>query len=395
MTNLSADSKRVHRQRGAVLPLAMLILLVLSAVLLGLASLTGQEPLAARNHMLVAQSQGMAEAGLDRALWALSAPDAADGVAWAAPVPAPYDGSRLVDVMVDGLPLGAFRLTISGTGDRQRHVVVTGFAPGTPGQLGQARQDISATAIRLRFPSLPAGLTVRGTLQVGPGVVIDAADDGSCGSAAGTWSSGATALGPGSQVRGRGGDPMAPNGAADLRQAQDPGLFDALTFDAAEMSAFKALARARGTYYQGAVTFDSTRPISDGLVFVDTVSGQPVSPATPAADLAAVRVRDGAATDPNRIVRGWIVVNGSLAIEGDLTLQGLAFAADRFSQSGTSQIRGAAVAGHVRSTTPSLIEARPGAAPALTWSCETAKAGGGSIPQRWMVKPGTYREAVS
>ena len=43
MTNLSADSKRVHRQRGAVLPLAMLILLVLSAVLLGLASLTGQE----------------------------------------------------------------------------------------------------------------------------------------------------------------------------------------------------------------------------------------------------------------------------------------------------------------------------------------------------------------
>jgi TRAP-type mannitol/chloroaromatic compound transport system permease large subunit len=61
----------VHRQRGAVLPLAMLILLVLSAVLLGLASLTGQEPLAARNHMLVAQSQGMAEAGLDRALWAL------------------------------------------------------------------------------------------------------------------------------------------------------------------------------------------------------------------------------------------------------------------------------------------------------------------------------------
>jgi len=84
-----------------------------------------------------------------------------------------------------------------------------------------------------------------------------------------------------------------------------------------------------------------------------------------------------------------------LAIEGDLTLQGLAFAADRFSQSGTSQIRGAAVAGHVRSTTPSLIEARPGAAPALTWSCETAKAGGGRIPQRWMVKPGTYREAVS
>ena len=382
-------------QHGAVLPLAMLILLVLSAVLLGLASLTGQEPLAARNHTLGAQSQGMAEAGLDRALWALGAPGAADGVAWAGPVPAPYDGSRLIDVTVDGLPLGAFRLTISGAGDRQRQVVVTGFAPGTPGQLGQARQDVSATAIRLRFPSPPAGLTVRGDLQVGPDVVIDASADGSCGSAAGTWSSGATTLGPGSQVRGRGGDPIAPNGVADFRQAQDPGVFDALTFDTAEMSAFKALARARGTYYQGAVTFDATRPIPDGLVFVDTVSGQPIAPATPAADLASVSVRDGAAADPNRLVRGWIVVNGSLAIEGDLTLQGLAFAADRFTQSGTAQIQGAAIAGHVRSATPSVIEARPGSAPALTWNCEAGKTGGGSIAQRWMVKPGSYREAAS
>ena len=395
MKNFPSDSGAPRGQHGAVLPLAMLILLVLSAVLLGLATLTGQEPLAARNHTLVAQAQGMAEAGLDRALWALSTPGAVDGVAWAAPVPAPYDGSRLIDVTVDGLPLGAFRLAISGSGDRQRQVVVTGLAPGMPGQLGQARQDVSATAIRLRFPAVPAGLTVRGDLEIGPGVVIDAADDGSCGSAAGTWSSGITTFGPGSQIRGRGGDPMAPNSAADARQAQDPALFDTLTFDAAEMNAFKALARARGTYYQGPVTFDATRKLPDGLVFVDTVSGQPVSPATPAADLASVSVRDGAAIDPNRLIRGWIVVNGSLAIDGDLILEGLVFAADRFSQSGNAQIRGAAVAGHVRSTAPSLIEARPGSAPAVTWGCEAGRTGGGSIPQRWMVKPGSYREAVS
>jgi hypothetical protein len=393
--DLFSRSENVTREHGAVLPLAMLILLVLSAVLLGLASLTGQEPLAARNHTLVAQAQGMAEAGLDRALWALSTPGAVDGVAWASPASAPYDGSRSIDVTIDGLPLGAFRLTVSGNGDRQRQLVVTGLAPSTPSQLGQARQDVSATAIRLRFPSLPAGLTVRGDLQVGPGVVIDAAADGSCGSAAGIWSSGVTTLGPGSQIRGGSGDPMAPNGAADFRQVQDPAVFDALTFDAAEMSAFKALARVRGTYYQGAVTFDATRPIPDGLVFVDTVSGQPISPATPVADLASVSVRDGAAPDPSRLVRGWIVVNGSLAIDGDLTIQGLAFAADRFSQSGTAQIRGAAAAGHIRSSTPSLIESRPTSSPALTWSCEAGKTGGGSIPQRWLVKPGSYREAAS
>ena len=161
------------------------------------------------------------------------------------------------------------------------------------------------------------------------------------------------------------------------------------------MSAFKALARARGTYYQGAVTFDASRRVPDGLVFVDTVSGQPISTATPATDLASVVVRDGAPSNPNGLIRGWIVVNGSLSVEGDLTLEGLAFAADRFSQSGSARIRGAAIAGHVRSTAPSLVEARPSSGPALTWSCEMGKTGGGSIPQRWMVKPGSYREAAT
>src|SRR5262249_54510060 len=152
----------------------------------------------------------------------------------------------------------------------------------------------SATAIRLRFPSLLAGLTVRGDLQIGPGVMIDATGDGSCGNATGTWSSGATTLGAGSQVRGRGGDPMAPNGTADVSQMQAPGACDGLTFEAGEMSAFKALARAQGTYYQGSVTFDASRRIPAGLIFVDTVSGQPISPGTPATDLASVTVRDGA-----------------------------------------------------------------------------------------------------
>lgn len=43
-------------QRGSVLPLAMIILLILSAVLSGLALLTGQEPLVAGNHLTLAQA---------------------------------------------------------------------------------------------------------------------------------------------------------------------------------------------------------------------------------------------------------------------------------------------------------------------------------------------------
>jgi hypothetical protein len=362
----------------------MLSLLVLSAVLLGLSLLGGQEPLVARNHMMMAQAQAMAEAGLDRALWALSTPDAADGVPWSAPAPAPYDGSRLIGVAIDGVSLGGFRLTISGTGDRQRQVIATGLVPGDSGPLGRARQDISATAIRLRFPSPPAAIAVRGDLQVGPGVVVDATD-GACGGQAGSWSSGATTLGAGSRVQGRDGD---------VQQAQDVRAFDDRTFGASELGALKALARVRGTYYQGPVSFDARRPVPDGLIFVDTVSGRPITAATPDADLATVSLGEGASAGRSGVVRGWIVVNGSLAIGGDVALEGLAFAADRFSQAGTARIRGSVIAGHVRSTEPSVIEARPTAGPALAASCEVGRTGGGVIPQRWIVKPGSYREAA-
>src|SRR5712691_7090719 len=123
------------------------------------------------------------------------------------------------------------------------------------------------------FQALPAGLAVRGDLTIGNGVTVDASADGSCGDVAGTWSSGATTLGSGSQVLGRSGDPAIPNEGADARQLQPAGAFDDGAFTTAELSALKAVARVRGTYYQGTVAFDAARRVPDGLVFVDTVSG--------------------------------------------------------------------------------------------------------------------------
>jgi hypothetical protein len=289
--------------------------------------------------------------------------------------------------------LGGFRLTVSGEGDRQREVAAIGLVPGDTGPLGRARQDITATLIRLRFPAPPAGLAVRGDLMIGAGVTVDASADGSCGDRAGTWSSGVTTAGAGAQVQGRGGDAAIPNEPTDMRQAQPVGGFDALAFSAAELQALKAVARVRGTYYQGAVTFDASRRIPDGVVFVDTGSGQPITDATPVADLAAATIGDGAA-GPGGSFRGWLIVNGSLSVGGDVTIQGLAYAADRLSQTGAARVVGAAMAGHVRSTAPSLIDARPAGDAALVWSCEVGRSGGGRIPQRWMVKPGSYREVA-
>ncbi|MGH7399198.1 MAG: hypothetical protein ACRELW_16840 [Candidatus Rokuibacteriota bacterium] len=386
---------RLRDQHGVVLPLAMLSLLVLSLLLIGLSMLTGQEPLIASNHAMAVQAQALAEAGLERALWALSSPESSDGIPWSAPAATPYDGSGFVGVASElGVALGGFRLTISGEGDRERRVVAVGLVPGDSGPLGRARQDISATVVRLRFPSPPAGLAVRGNLEIGPGARVDASADGGCGDRAGTWSAGTTTLGAGAQVQGRSGDPAIPNEATDIEQQQAAGVFDELAFSTAELQALKAVARVRGTYYQGAVTFDAARRIPDGLIFVDTVSGQPISDATPAGDLATVSIGEGAAAGPGGSFRGWVVVNGSLSVAGSVTIQGLAYAADRLSQTGAARLVGAAMAGHVRSTAPSLVDARPANGAALAWSCETGRTGGGKIPQRWIVKPGSYREAA-
>ena len=381
-------------QRGAVLPLAMLSLVVLSAVLIGLSQLTGQEPLIASNHVMIVQAQALAEAGVERALWALSTPESPDGIPWSAKAAAPYDGSGFIGVATElGAVLGGFRLTVLGEGDRQREVTAVGLVPADLGPLGRARQDISATLIRLRFPAPPAGLAVRGDLAIGAGVTVDARADGACGDRAGTWSAGLTTLGAGAQIQGRTGDTTIPNEPSDIRQQQPAGAFDELAFSAAELQALKAVARVRGTYYQGAVTFDASRRIPDGVIFVDTISGRPISDATPDADLAAVSIGDGAA-GPGGSFRGWIIVNGSLSVAGGVTLQGLTYVADRLSQTGEARLVGAAMAGHVRSTAPSLVDARPPGGAALVWGCEVGRTGGGRVPQRWMVKPGSYREAA-
>src|SRR5260370_13682233 len=143
----------------------MVSLLVLSAVLLALSLLTGQVPPAARNHVMMAQAQAMAEAGLDRALWALSTPGAPDGVPWDAPIPVPYDGSRLIGMAVDGVTLGGFRVTIRRTRDRQGQILATGLVPGDSAPNGPTRQDISATAVRLPVPLPPSPRQGRGDLD--------------------------------------------------------------------------------------------------------------------------------------------------------------------------------------------------------------------------------------
>jgi len=76
------------------------------------------------------------------------------------------------------------------------------------------------------------------------------------------------------------------------------------------------------------------------VVFVDTASGQPISATTSDADLAAVTLGAGASSRSSGVVRRVDHRERKPVDRWQRVLEGLAFAADRFSQTGTAQILG-------------------------------------------------------
>jgi len=378
-------------ERGVALPLTIMTLVLLTSLILGLSVMSATEPIIAANQLRTAQARALAEAGIEQALWALEHPWAPNGLPDPLPatVPPPYDGSRLIVISAPGTPLGGFRIAVAaGASRNERDVLSIGWAPTD--DAGDARpkahQRITGTLWRVRAPaeSAPCALCVGGDLDVAAEVTVDARADTTCGGKRGAWSSGVVRVAPTAKVWGADGNDT-PNEAGDYVEAQPPQAALAWNFSDADLRALKRLARARGTYYRGSVLFDASRPAPEGLVFVDTASGAPVTDATPAAELARAEVRGG-------IFRGWLVVAGSLEISGDTRVRGLVYAQDGFAYRGTAPggIEGQIVAAGVRGAAGSL--SRTGSGPALAFDCAAASGGDGTVPRGWMLKSGSYRE---
>jgi hypothetical protein len=377
-------------ERGAALPLAAITLALLASLLISLATMSATEPIIASNQLLSAQALALAEAGIERALWAVQRPDAPDGLPSPLPnaVPAPYDGNRLIALAVDGIASGGFRLTVSpGAAPNERQVVSVGWAPtdDTRDFRPKGQRRITATLWRVRVPAemAPCALCALGDLAVNDAVTVDSRADLRCGGKIGAWSNGTATLASTARVLGSDGNDV-PNEAGDYQQAQSAGAAAAWTFEAADLLALKRLARARGTYYQGAVVFDSSNPAPEGLVFVDTSTGGSATATTPTDQLARVEMRGGA-------FKGWLVVAGTLEISGDARIRGLAYALDGFAYRGEAPgvIEGQVVAAGLRGGGVSF--SRTGGGPALTFDCAAARDGDGTVPAGWRVKAGSYR----
>src|SRR5437870_1575384 len=125
--------KLIKNEQGIAFPMAMIVMAILSALMAAFAVLATSEPQIAANHMGGTQARALAESGLERALWALTAgenPTPPGGALVSSGPPnytiamvAPYDGSQEVSVGA-----GTFKVNVAdvaggqhGHGARERN----------------------------------------------------------------------------------------------------------------------------------------------------------------------------------------------------------------------------------------------------------------------------------
>jgi hypothetical protein len=181
---------------------------------------------------------------------------------------------------------------------------------------------------------------------------------------------------------------VGPSGGSATVQAADQNYMQGFLFSDADMAMLKAIAKANGTYYQGNQTFTSPPP--NGLIFVDTPSGNPLTANPVSSDLITVDIHGNWSEGWN----GWMIVAGTIDISGNTTLSGLIYAQNDINLHGAGggSITGAVIStNRVDSQSTNVDTEDVGNAP-ISYDCNKVRDGGGVIPQNWFVKPGTFRD---
>jgi len=386
-------------QRGVALPMAMLALVLLSALIIAFSMLASSEPVLANNQLQVAQARAVAESGVERAIWALNNPADTNGIPNPLVTPAaPYDGSTTTAVMKDGVQVGVFTVSVTnGTVPNERVIVATGWVPSDTAA-NKVKQKIQVSVLQFLFSGFPppAALTVRGEISVGGNTLIDAWTDRSCGAKAGTNSEGLTTTGGSASVYGYDNNHIA-NEATDVVQYVPDATLDKYMLTDTDFNQLKKLAQANGTYYKGTVTFDASNPLNNGIVFVDTVTGNNIDAngtTTPPSDFASVDIHGNAPSSADGIFHGIIVVNGSLTISGNFQMYGLVYATNdlTYTGTGTGLIKGAALSRNIRDTSTTSIDTNTGGNASIIYDCNAVKTGGGQSNPGFLPEKGTYKE---
>src|SRR5882672_1125861 len=362
MTNSLARCR--GSEDGIALPMTLIILMLLTALTVAFLAFSASEPAIAMNQMTNAQARAIAESGIERALWALTKGDSTPGAAGSiadplpVPVPAPYDGSQYV-----AMGVGGFIVTVAAGGAvNERTITAVGYVPDNVNPV--AIKKIQTTVTKVKFLDPPCAVC-----------------------AGGAPTSAAYSQG----TIGTNGHPTltGPTGASDgIAQNQPNSNFANFLFTDSDMAILKSLAKANGTYYQGNQTWTSPPP--GGIIFVDTPSGNVLTNSSPSSDLITVDIHGNWGSGWN----GWLVVAGSIHISGNVTMNGLLYAQNDVTLHGAGggSITGAVISTNRVDTASTNVDTDDiGNAP-IRYNCPSVRDGGGTIPQNWFVKPGTYKE---
>jgi hypothetical protein len=378
-------------QRGIALPMAMAMLVALTALMVSFAVLASSEPTIAANHQHGSQARNLADSGVQLALWALTNPTHADGIGAMTAgdtASAPYDGATFTSVG----DLGGF--TVQVTYDAtllptERVVTSVGWLPGMDVAHANPHRKVQAIAqmgiVRPLDP--PCAICAGGDTQVGGNARVDSRGNG-CGGATppptAIQSGGTTAISGSGDVYGYGNNTR--NETGDYANGAAPASF---TYTTSELAQLKEEAKRRGTYYQGTV---ASIPDS-GVIFIDTTTGADYTASTPDAQ-AGNLVLSGTGT-----FNGVIIVAGSITLSGTKTFNGLVYAQNDITLVGNVTVNGALVSENRKdssSTTIDPLDASVTGSVTVNYNCDYVRNGGSGSPSvlstAWTIKPGTYKE---
>ena len=410
--------KTLTNERGVALPMALITLVLLTTLMLAFAVLSQTEPVIAANQLRTSQARSLAESGFEYAVWALVNGNTPIGVAPPAgtlanplpssPAPAPFDGNTFTALGITG----GFIVTVAndpGGDPNQRQITSIGWTPTNSPIDGRTKAHRQIRANVITIPNLagkaPCALCVKGELSVGGHATINGTNtDPTCGGndKYGTYTLGATSQSGSSSVTG---------GAGGIAQNQPASNFNGFTFSNATLDQLKMLAQKNGTYfgpgfsgntdnngkavagtYTGSLTFNASNKVANGVVFIDTLDGVNLDPSgTDTSTLATLDIHGNPFIAGN--FSGYLIINGSLSISGNMAINGLVYAVNDFSYNGTGTggIQGLAVSQNIRDTSATSIDSDAGGNSRVTFNCANTAAPN-IIGHGFALVPGSYRE---
>jgi len=416
---LSAISRRVARglqgQSGLAVPMALVVLVVLAGLMISFTMLSQSEPVIANNQNRGVVTRALAESGVERAIWALTV---GSGVTGGVDAPGngvaagpPYNGATYI-----ALGNGGFTVKITGANATGTEVTVeaVGWMPDNS-STNNAHRKITANL--MRFPNFgfnaPCALCVKGDLEVKGSSTIDARTDTTCGRKYGTYTAGGTCIGGGNcngnngSIWGAVDNNNTKNEATDIVTNAPAANFDAFTFSDQQLAVLKQMAKTSGTYigpgspptgsatWTGTVTFNSSNQLTkDGIVFIDTISGNSPIASNPS-DYPNVDFRGNPFNPPGGSgdFHGWIIVMGNVTgFNANGTIQGMLYVInDVTSNNGTAAVNGLVIAQNLNNSNGSQTDTSEGGNASISFNCQNAN-GGGKVPNGWFLNAGTYKE---